>query len=51
MGPVKQLACLSIDVWLKLTTSMVVFGRETEAGPMGHSAGLRGRVGSTFSRD
>jgi hypothetical protein len=30
---------------------MVVFGRETEVGPVGHSAGLRGRVESTFSRE
>jgi hypothetical protein len=30
---------------------MVVFGRETKAGPMGHSAGLRGGVGSTFSHE
>jgi hypothetical protein len=26
-------------------------GRETEMGPMDHSAGLRGRVGSTFSQE
>jgi hypothetical protein len=26
-------------------------GRETRAGPTGHSAGLRGGVGSTFSRE
>jgi hypothetical protein len=30
---------------------MVVFGRETEAGPTGHSAGLRGGVENTFSRE
>jgi hypothetical protein len=30
---------------------MVVFGRETEAGPVGHSTGLRGGVRSTFSRE
>jgi hypothetical protein len=29
---------------------MVVVGRETEAGPAGHSTKLRGGVGSTFSR-
>jgi hypothetical protein len=28
---------------------MVVFGRETEVGPVGHSARLRGGVKSTFS--
>jgi hypothetical protein len=28
---------------------MIVFGRETEADLVGHSAGLRGRVRSTFS--
>jgi hypothetical protein len=28
---------------------MVVFRRETEAGPAGHSVGLRGGVGNTFS--
>jgi hypothetical protein len=30
---------------------MVVFRRETEAGPAGHSVGLRGGVGSTFSQE
>jgi hypothetical protein len=30
---------------------MVVFVRETEAGPTNHSAELRGGVGSPFSRE
>jgi hypothetical protein len=51
MGPVSLVACSSTDVWLKLTALMVVFGRETEADPVGHSAGLRGGVESTFSRE
>jgi hypothetical protein len=29
-------ACSSTDVWLKSVVSMVVFGRETKAGPVGH---------------
>jgi hypothetical protein len=29
---------------------MVVFERETDVGPVGHSVGLRGGVGSTFFR-
>jgi hypothetical protein len=51
MGPVSLVACLSTDVWLKRTASMVVFGREIEVGPMGHSVRLRGGVGSTFSQE
>jgi hypothetical protein len=51
MGPVSLVACSSADVWLKRTASMVVFGRETEVSPMGHSAGLRGGVRSTFSQE
>jgi hypothetical protein len=47
----QHVACLSTDDWLKCTTSMVVFGRETEAGPVGHSVGLRGVVGNSFSRE
>jgi hypothetical protein len=46
-----NVACSSTDIWLKRTASIVVFGRETEAGPMGHSAGLRGGVRSTFSQE
>jgi hypothetical protein len=49
MGPVSLISYSSTDVWLKCIASMVVFGRETEAGPVGHSPGLRGGVGSTFS--
>jgi hypothetical protein len=51
MHPVSLVACSSTDVWFKCTSLMVVFGRETEAGPVGHSAGLRGGVGSTFSQE
>jgi hypothetical protein len=29
---------------------MIAVGRETGVGPAGHSAGLRGGVGSTFSQ-
>jgi hypothetical protein len=29
---------------------MVAIGRETRVGPVGHSAGLRGEIGSTFLR-
>jgi hypothetical protein len=29
---------------------MVVFGRETEAGHVGYSVGMRGGVGSSFSQ-
>jgi hypothetical protein len=41
-------ACSSTDVWLKRTASMIVFKRETDAGPVDHSAGLRAGAGSTF---
>jgi hypothetical protein len=51
MGLVSLVAYSSTNVWLKRTTSIVVFGREIEAGPAGHSAGLRGGVGRTFSRE
>jgi hypothetical protein len=44
-------ACSSIDVWLKHTVFNGSVGRETEMGLMGYSVGLRGRVGSTFSRE
>jgi hypothetical protein len=49
MGSVSLVACLRTDVWLKRTASMVLFGIETEAGPLGHSARLRGGVGSSES--
>jgi hypothetical protein len=51
MDPVCLVVYSSIDVWLKRTTSMIVPERETEASPVGHSAGLRGGVGSTFSQE
>jgi hypothetical protein len=51
MGPINLVACLSIVVCLKYTVSMIVFGRETEAGPTGYSTGLRGGVVSTFSQE
>jgi hypothetical protein len=50
MHLVSLVACSSTYVWLKRTTLVVVFGRETEVGPVGHLAGLRGGVGSTFSQ-
>jgi hypothetical protein len=49
MCPISLVACSSIDVWLEHTSGYV--GRETETGPVGHSAGLRGGIGSTFSRE
>jgi hypothetical protein len=49
MGLVRLVAYLSTYVWLKRIASMVVFEREIEVGPTGHSTGLRGGVGSTFS--
>jgi hypothetical protein len=51
MCSVSLVAYSSIDVWLKHTASMVVFGREIKVGLMGHSPGLRGGVGNTFSHE
>jgi hypothetical protein len=50
MDQVSLVASLLTDVWLKCTASMDVFGRKIEVGPTGHSAELRGGVGSTFFR-
>jgi hypothetical protein len=44
IGSVSLVACSSTNVWLKCTASIIVFGRETKAGPAGHSVGLRGGV-------
>jgi hypothetical protein len=50
MSPVNRCNLFLNRCLAKCTASLVLFGRETEAGPIGHSTELRSGVGSTFSR-
>jgi hypothetical protein len=43
-----DIACSSIDAWLMPTTSNIVVGRKSGAGPTGHSTEGRDGVKSTF---
>jgi hypothetical protein len=51
MSPINRCNLFLNRCLAKCTASLVLFGRETEAGPIGHLTELRSGVESTFSRE